>query len=157
MRLFRTALVLALGLAVVGVAAGPAYAQETCFGVQENAQVGSGGADVIVGTSSAERIQGRASHDRLCGVGGDDFIEGDAGNDQIDGGAGNDTLVGGWGNDLIVGGAGRDQIRGGLGNDTIQAADNEIDTIDCGPGANDSVVADTIDIIAGNCENVTFD
>ena len=156
MRMLRTALVLALGLAVVGVAAGPAYAQETCFGVQENAQVGSGGADVIVGTNNPERIEGRAGNDRLCGLGGNDTIEGDGGDDQIDGGAGNDVLDGGFGNDLIVGGAGRDQIRGGLGNDTIQAADNEVDTIDCGPGANDSVDADTIDVVAGNCENVVL-
>jgi hypothetical protein len=43
-----------------------------------------------------------------------------------------------------------------LGNDSIQARDGEVDTIDCGPGAQDSVDADTIDIIFPNCDNVVL-
>jgi Ca2+-binding RTX toxin-like protein len=158
MRMFKTALSLALGLTVVGVAATPTYAQggPTCFGLPANAQVGNGQANVIIGTANPEQIRGRGSHDRLCGLGGNDSILGDGGNDQIDGGDGDDNLDGGFGNDLIIGGAGRDQIRGGWGNDSIQAADGAIDTIDCGLGAQDSVDADDDDIIAPNCENITL-
>jgi Ca2+-binding RTX toxin-like protein len=154
MRLFRTTLSAALGLVVLGAVTTPTYAQGTCFGAPPNAQVGNGEANVIIGTNNGEQIRGRGSHDRLCGLGGGDSIMGDGGNDQIDGGDGNDFLDGGFGNDLIIGGAGRDQIRGGWGNDSIQARDGEVDTIDCGIGAQDTVDADSFDTIDKSCVNI---
>jgi Ca2+-binding RTX toxin-like protein len=127
---------------------------ETCFDQPANAQAGSSRSDVIIGTTTGESIRGGAGADRLCGLGGNDTIMGDLGDDQIDGGAGNDVLDGGFGDDVIIGGPGQDQIRGGLGNDSIQAVDGQVDRIDCGLGFQDSVEADTNDIIEANCEKV---
>ncbi|MDW5592737.1 hypothetical protein VSS74_00210 [Conexibacter stalactiti] len=53
----------------------------------------------------------------------------------------------------VDGGAGVDRIAGGLGDDLIEARDGEVDTVDCGPGA-DRVVADTADVVAADCETV---
>jgi hypothetical protein len=49
-------------------------------------------------------------------------------------------------------GAGRDRVIGGSGRESIEAADGEVDQIDCGPGV-DEVEADAIDVVT-NCETV---
>ena len=56
----------------------------------------------------------------------------------------------------MVGGPGHDVLRGGKGNDFINARDGEPDTISCGGGSNDYVVADLIDflITRGACETI---
>jgi hypothetical protein len=85
----------------------------------------------------------------------------------VDGGPGNDDIDAGFGDDTIVGGPGRDRISGDRhngecgylwckypwGNDTIYARDGEVDSIDCGAGT-DTVYADAIDVVSGDCENV---
>jgi hypothetical protein len=88
------------------------------------------------------------------GGGGDDRIFGRGGPDTLVGGAGDDHLYGGAGNDYIDGGSGEDRLLGGDGSDTLLAADGEPDRIGCGAG-NDRVIADTFDIVAADCEQVT--
>jgi len=101
------------------------------------------------------RIVGTNGPDYLPGGGNNDVLIGRGGSDTLLGGAGNDILYGGPGNDVLDGGPGIDRVYGGPGSDTIRAADGKKDTIDCGTG-NDHVVADSIDVIAKNCESVTF-
>ncbi len=123
---------------------------------------GTGRADVLWGTSGSERLIGLGGKDKLYGLDGDDCLRGGAGDDLLNGGAGNDTLIGGdgrdhvaggSGNDTISGGAGRDIVSAGSGNDTINAADDVVETIDCGPG-HDAVRADRRDVLK-RCEKVT--
>ena len=102
----------------------------------------------------------------MLALGGDDIVLTSVSDDVIDGGAGNDNLQGNRGNDTITGGPGRDTINGdtnsvctsivclpGASNDVIHARDGEVDQIACGFGS-DSVVADSIDVVAGDCEAV---
>jgi Ca2+-binding RTX toxin-like protein len=104
----------------------------------------------------------------LIGNGGDDELLGGDGTDKLDGGAGNDKLDGGYGDDTIVGGPGKDMISGDravgdcgpfwckfpYGNDTIDARDGEVDSVACFAGT-DTVLADAVDVVAPDCENVT--
>ncbi len=85
----------------------------------------------------------------------------------MDGGAGDDLVEGGFGDDKLTGGPGRDTVNGdrksrcneyhcdyfGAGNDTIEVRDGEVDSVTCGVGT-DRVVADTIDVVAADCETV---
>lgn len=87
--------------------------------------------------------------------------------DEIDGKAGNDVIEAGYGDDRIVGGPGQDSInadagsgacnflvcRGPYGNDHVDVRDGEKDSVTCGVGT-DTVIADPIDEIAADCENV---
>jgi Ca2+-binding RTX toxin-like protein len=86
------------------------------------------------------------------GSAGDTLIGSNAAN-VLTGGAGDDTISGLGGDDTIDGGPGADHIDGGAGADTIKARDGEADTIACGSEV-DSVVADSTDSVAGDCENV---
>lgn len=104
---------------------------------------------------------------KLDGRGGNDKLVGADGPDILDGGTGDDDLDAGFGDDVITPGPGRDSVsadrRGGdcgpywckypYGNDTVNAADGEVDSIDCGAGT-DKVVADPADVVAPNCETV---
>ncbi len=104
---------------------------------------------------------------KLEGRGGADTLIGADGQDTIDGGTGADTIDAGFGDDTITPGPGRDSVsadrRGGdcgpywckypYGNDTVNAADGEVDSIDCGAGT-DTVIADPADVVAPNCETV---
>ncbi len=97
---------------------------------------------------------------------GDNIRTDDLG-DEIDGKGGNDVIEAGYGDDRIVGGPGQDTInadagsgacnflvcRGPYGNDHVNVRDGEKDSVTCGVG-NDTVIADPIDEIAGDCENV---
>ena len=121
------------------------------------------------GTDGADRIEvvqvDRAS--TLAGGAGDDFLKTSDGADTIDGGAGADTIDAGYNDDTIVGGPGPDRIAGDhptgecgiywckypAGNDTIDARDGEKDSVTCGFGT-DTVNADPIDTVAGDCETV---
>jgi Ca2+-binding RTX toxin-like protein len=119
--------------------------------------------------SDIEQIVGSPGNDTLTGGPGPDVINGEQGNDVISGGAGNDTLTGEAGDDRISGGPGSDTVVAdtsscGLlagcpaGNDVVDVADGELDSVNCGPGA-DRVTADVVDALAsdplGNCEQVT--
>jgi dipeptidyl aminopeptidase/acylaminoacyl peptidase len=55
--------------------------------------------------------------------------------------------------DFLHPGKGRDRVYAGAGNDRIFASDGERDSIDCGPGK-DTVLADRLDVVAANCEQV---
>ena len=124
-----------------------------------------------VGTDAAERYEiisgaGDAASD-IQARGGDDHVTASGGSERIDGGAGADTLTGGFNNDTITGGPGPDTIFADTsgsycsiwscqlpyGNDTVDVRDGEVDSVDCGVGA-DRVIADRADVIAGNCETV---
>ncbi len=126
-------------------------------------------AGTYVGTDADETLEMHQilGSVRLEGRGGADTLIGADGADAIDGGAGPDTIDAGFGDDVITPGPGRDSVsadrRGGdcgplwckypYGNDTIEAADGEVDSIDCGAGT-DKVVADAADVVAPNCETV---
>jgi hypothetical protein len=122
------------------------------------------------GTEGADRIEvvqvsGPSS---ISGGGGDDFLKTSDGADRLDGGPGADNIDGGYNDDVIVGGPGPDSLAGDhptgecgiywckypAGNDTIDARDGERDSVTCGFGT-DSVTADQLDVVAGDCENVS--
>jgi Tol biopolymer transport system component len=92
-------------------------------------------ADTLRGTAGRDRICGRAGWDRIFGRGGDDSIDGGSGDDRIDPGAG------------------RDVVSAGRGSDVVLARDGVRDAVACGP-QRDVVVADGIDRVAGDCEQV---
>jgi hypothetical protein len=109
---------------------------------------------------------GAASSNVVGGPAGDslrtydfaDTIDGAGGNDTIEAGHGDDTITGGSGRDTINAGAGSGSCnflvcRLGTGNDTVLVRDGEQDSVVCGDGS-DRVVADAIDTIAADCENV---
>ena len=96
--------------------------------------VGTGRGDVLAGTDQPERICGYVGADRISGRAGDDALEGGDGADTIDGGPG------------------RDVIYAGSGADVVNVRDGEIDTLECGAGA-DKVAADWLDRLRG-CERV---
>jgi len=120
---------------------------------------GNDDANRIPGSSQSETIRGRGGNDWLLGYGGIDCLFGDSGNDRIEGGEGDDRLSGGAGNDRMWGDAGRDDMKGdsgndvltggpdrdtfdgGAGNDLINAADGTRETVRCGKGDRDRVVA----------------
>jgi hypothetical protein len=123
-----------------------------------------------VGTEAADRIEvvQVSGPSTISGGAGDDFLKTSDGADHLDGGPGADIIDGGYNDDVIVGGPGPDSLAGDhptgecgiywcklpAGNDTIDARDGERDTVTCGFGT-DSVSADPIDVVAGDCENVT--
>ena len=90
-------------------------------------------------------IDGGAGNDSILGGQANDSLQGNTGDDTLFGGNGNDTLRGNQGNDYLNGGRGTDNIFGDAGNDQIFAPDNEIDTINGGPGF-DRLKSDTNDI-----------
>jgi hypothetical protein len=94
------------------------------------------------------------------GAEGSDRLTGSPGSDWLTGGPGNDVLVGGAGDDMLSDGdqgtgqpSGSDDLNGGAGQDTISARDGFRDVITCGPG-NDIVGADSLDVVAADCETV---
>ena len=105
------------------------------------------------GNARANTLRGTARNDTLRGLRGNDLLRGYGGSDLLLGGAGNDRLYGGAGNDQILGGPGKDLIYGDAGNDTISARDGAHDTIHCGTGR-DTVYADKLDTVSGDCEVV---
>lgn len=122
---------LALALPLLGLAAGPAGADEppdTCAG-QPATIVGTNDHDVIVGTEGPDVISAGGGSDRIDALGGDDLVCGGRGNDEILGGPGDDflygeddddTLSGGDGDDVLHGGSEGDELAGGPGNDVLR-------------------------------------
>jgi hypothetical protein len=127
-----------------------------------------GGDDAVYGLAGADNIQGGDGHDHLYG-GQEAAISNDGGSD-IRGGAGQDTILGSSGADILNGGPGPDRIDegpaddaagetiyGGDGDDDIDAASTpgvKDNVIDCGAGT-DTVLADPVDAVAADCENVS--
>lgn len=102
---------------------------------------------------------------------GNDVIVAGKGNDTLKGGPGNDELTGGRGDDIVDGGIGRDLLIGdgstpdpvdeetGImppppvpGNDKISSRDDEVDTVNCGGGA-DVATVDLVDEVS-SCATV---
>jgi len=137
--------------------------------VRDVEHVSTYAASTISGTDADETLEvvQTTAPSTISGNGGNDTIKASDGADRIDGGAGDDAIDGGFGNDTITGGPGRDDIaadaRGGdcgpvwckypFGNDTVYAQDGEQDSITCGFGE-DTVYADAIDVVDGDCEHV---
>lgn len=136
--------------------------QQFRSGACTNPQRGTNGNDVLIGTRFGDRLSGLGGNDRLTGGRGRDCLFGGSGRDRLNGGSSRDRLLGGSGNDRISGaggsdrisgGGGRDRIRGNSGNDRIGSADGRRDFVNCGSGF-DRVRADSIDVVALNCERV---
>ena len=106
---------------------------------------GDTGLDVIASTSG--------TNDFLSGDQGNDDIDAGPGNDEVRGEEGNDVLKGGDGNDKLFAGSGADTLDAGPGDDTLQTNDGTADKVTCGDGT-DSIVADTVDELGADCENV---
>jgi Ca2+-binding RTX toxin-like protein len=120
----------------------------------------------IVMTQARDKVEFFGDNAVIRGLGGDDELLAGNGTENIDGGPGNDTLTAGFNHDTVTGGSGRDNIYADttgsycgifscqipFGNDTVNAADGEVDNIDCGVGT-DTANADPADILA-NCETV---
>jgi hypothetical protein len=150
---------------------GPACANPTFGGRDDDVLLGSSFGDRLYGRQGRDLLRGRAGNDCLFGGEGADVLDGDGGDDTISGGDGRDRLFGGAGDDRLLGGAkadelrgdsgddqlfpgtGRDRVWGGAGNDVISARDGSRDVIDCGAGL-DRVTADGRDRLRG-CERVS--
>lgn len=73
--------------------------------------------------------------------------------DTLSGSPGDDTICALDGNDLIRPGTGADRVYAGPGADVLVTRDGQPDQVSCGSGL-DSVQADRLDRIAGDCERV---
>lgn len=133
------------------------------LGPGNDTAVGGAGNDAILGGAGDDAMDGQAGNDTEGGGPGDDQVFGGAGNDVLRGGAGIDGMSGGPGNDKVFGEAGQDLLQGGPGsdkldggpdNDLIDAYDSppQTDTITCGPGDQDLVMGDSLDVVAKDCE-----
>jgi hypothetical protein len=107
---------------------------------------------ILAGTG-ADTVTAGATNDVILGGTGNDTLDGGAGNDLLKDEDGDDTVKAGAGNDQIQGGFGADTIDGGDGDDDIKVRDGIADNVTCGAGT-DKVDADTLDTVAGDCENV---
>jgi len=105
---------------------------------------GGPGADALAAGARADTLLGGDGRDRLAGAGGDD---------RLDGGSGDDALAGEDGADTLDAGLGRDLLDGGAGDDLLRGRDGQADDLRCGAGA-DRVEADTLDVVAADCERV---
>jgi Ca2+-binding RTX toxin-like protein len=127
--------------------------------------IGTTLADALTGDASAQDLYGHGGNDTIDG-GGNDLVNGGTGEDVVRGGAGDDAVEGSAGGDLLDGGPGRDLFAGDNectvapctgGSDEIRARDGEVDTVNCGVGA-DVATVDTIDIVAldsqQGCESI---
>jgi RTX calcium-binding nonapeptide repeat (4 copies) len=124
-------------------------------------QMGSG-ADVVVGTNADEIIEAGAGWDQIVAGGGNDIIhdgqivDAGAGDDYADdGGVAGSTLRMGDGNDLASAGGEGTVVFGGAGDDRISAGTATRQHIHCGSGF-DTVTASPTDVVAGDCEQVTY-
>ncbi len=107
------------------------------------------GDDTVDGGPGFDRLFGNLGNDTITAGNGRAVIWGGYGNDtltaganglsRLHGGPGDDTLNGGARRDFIWGGRGVDHEFGGDGNDVLHALarDNQVDTLDCGPGDHD--------------------
>ena len=146
--------------------------RDSIVGAQHrDALVGGGGNDRLFGDTHRDQLDGRSGGDHLRGGSGDDRMIGGSGNDYLGGGSNDDTLIGGSGRDSIRAEAGDDRISGGSGDDTIDAGvgrsrinagpgDDKVKAVNlkrnrirCGSGR-DSVWANTVDVVARDCEVV---
>ena len=132
--------VMAVAAAMTALSAGTAVATSDPF------VHGTNGPDTFSGTAQPDSFRGWGGDDRVSGRGGGDYLYGDSGRDTLSGGPGADFLYGGSGDDFIdafsVGGDPANPERG-------------TDTIRCGAGEYDQVVANPFDKVAPDCEHVS--
>lgn len=162
------AILIASGVALAAVINGT-NGPDTLTGTDEADTIrGDDGADTISGMGSSDTIYGGHGPDTLYGnderqtpgAPGGDHIEGRPGDDTIVGSEGADVIYGDEDADTIVDGpeddAAVDHIYGGINADEITSANSPAsrDVVGCGDGT-DTVVADALDDISANCENVS--
>ena len=172
----RVILLLTMMAATLVVASGVALAVN---------KMGTNGPDTLKGTNGADNLFGNGGNDTLFSFAGNDNLLGGAGKDEVLGGdernpkGGNKNLVGGPDNDVVYTGFGSDKAVGGTGNDLLveektrglstdtysgdpgndvflvntKPANNDI--VACGSGF-DRVLADSKDVIASDCEQVSI-
>ena len=133
---------------------------------------GDGNDNVINGGSGDDRLIGGGGNDLISGGNGDDFLAGNGGNDLLDGGSGVDMVdysaaaagvVVDLGSGVVSqdGDGGQDtlanieNVNGTAQGDFIAARDGLPEGITCG-GGEDSVIADAIDVVAADCEQVAL-
>jgi Ca2+-binding RTX toxin-like protein len=136
-------------------------------------RIATGGSpDSIDGGPGPDNLQSGGGNDEVFGnVFGDDedadHLDGGAGDDLLNGWNGDDTEIGGAGNDVLGGRGepgeaeadvdeGSDTMDGGPGDDVLSGLDDRHavrDVLTCGPG-NDRAVADQLDEVAADCEQV---
>jgi Ca2+-binding RTX toxin-like protein len=95
----------------------------------------------------------RSGFESADGGAGNDVLQAGPNGSGLDGEEGRDTLIGSPREDFFYGGPGKDKIAGGRGNDRIIAVDRKKDTIACGGGHRDNLIADVKDR-ATRCERV---
>ena len=177
----KTATVVGLTLAAIGLAASPALAATVT--TTPGTVIVEGGAenDVITVTSPGagsfvvDSAAGITSGSPACvaqsatratctgpslslllirGNEGDDTITNDtAAPSNLQGMVGDDTLIGGSGDDSLNGGTGLDTVDGRGGNDQFFMKGVLVDRITCGEG-NDVATVDDSDVIAADCEQL---
>jgi Ca2+-binding RTX toxin-like protein len=141
------------------IASGPG-ADQVSAGDGDDRVTGGTEADTLNGDGGADLVQGDRGGDEIDGGAGDDDLIGDALNstdgeaDTIRGGDGNDGLDGTAGDDTLTGGPGQDGHVGGTGADRIDSDDGARDDVSCG-GQTDTVTADFLDTVQGDCESVS--
>jgi len=127
---------------------------ETMLGTQgADFCFGREGDDDLEGAGGDDRLVGGPGEDRLFGRFGRDVLSGDDDDDELEGGRGRDRLLGGAGADVLNGGFDRDALDAGAGDDVLIARGGDDDRLRCGPG-DDTVFADSRDLVGGDCETV---
>ena len=128
--------------------------------------IGKGGNDTLFALRGQDQLFGGPGKDVLAGgsrfgpLGGDKNLLGGGGNDGVFGGDGSDNVVGEGGNDWLADHQRKsDTAVGGSGDDVIDVVSDvrpsEKDTVVCGSGF-DRVLADRNDVVAADCEKVSF-
>jgi Ca2+-binding RTX toxin-like protein len=106
--------------------------------------------------SRIEEVNGGAYNDTIVGNALPNTLSGEDGDDTINAGRGDDRIIESSPYD-----SGDDTINAGRGNDNVYAnhapyLDQDSDTVDCGPGDQDTARVDDHDTTI-NCESVTID
>ncbi len=140
---------------------------------------GDDGDDKLFSFEASSEVHGNADDDLVVtgAAGNGALLTGDGGFDQVvatsgggvaSGGARADTIVvdafqawtidGGPGADTIKAGSGQDTVTSGGGNDVVDVSGDaeSADSVTCGNGRYDTVYADSDDVIAGDCESVSY-
>lgn len=93
--------------------------------------------------SNVENISGGSAGDVLDSLGAFSRLEGRGGDD---------FLFGGFGPDTLIGGPGVDSLDAGDGEDVVDSRDGQLDTVDCGTGA-DTLMRDGSERRVVGCES----
>jgi len=104
---------------------------------------------IVHGGAGADALQAGGLNARASGGAGPDVLV-LSGSGRADGGRGDDRI------DAVGWGPLPWRIDGGPGDDTIAVTSDGADLVTCGPG-NDTVTASGDDVIADDCETVSFD